>query len=411
MLTKHKTRRRPVTPRIASLLVVFWSVTVAAGAAPTTTTSRPADAVEFGRILHTAKPGDVLLVPQSIGDLRTLRTAAIERKVADGAPQLLLSDAPEYFREGNGISLQEDVRPGRVRLYVYHVPGVAGPMKTITAVIENRGDRPMKLRLLRYAFPRPGTDYQRIGRAGLIDYFNSTSEPESRARTLPPGGCLPIDPAMDVAKVTGDQLVHGLYEFAIDQPGRITVLQRDPDQLNATAIGSLPKLPGKTNGGAGRGIFLTSDIDVTGSDGFVLDPARGPMHLRIADGRSDPWIAGRDSITGRDSLDRGNYGVMYRIRLKRIGTPENQDLGVAVLMTHTYKRSKWCSQLAAAVQINGQTVSLPSRGGAFEGFPNAALMAKLPPLRPGKTADLEILYSPPGASCLPTPILFVPYKP
>lgn len=361
--------------------------------------------------LRSAKAGDVILMP----DL-TARRAALPRLpaeiVAVGGPQFLFSDKPEYFLTGNGIALQEAVQAGVVRLYVYHVPTPGDSPKTISAVIENLGAEPMTLRFLRRAFPQPGGHYHEIAKTALARFLGG--EPASTTRTILPGGRAPLDPELDAATATRDQLVHAFYEFEITQPAQVTVFQRDPQERSVEVIKTLPKLPsvmpGKDSGsGAGRGLFLTSDFVVTNSAGNVLDSGDGPVQLIVADGRTDPWIQGRDSIENRESRNVGNYGTLYRIRITRTSSDGR---GLALLMAKT-GGGPWCSALAAVVQVNsgllpGGLVNLPGDRVAFGGVNELVLIQKLPPVPRGQTDLVEIIYSPPGASCLPTPFVFVP---
>ncbi|MDB6112351.1 MAG: hypothetical protein JWR69_4101 [Pedosphaera sp.] len=363
--------------------------------------------------LLAGKQGDIVLLPELWATQATLPVIPLSISPADG-PQFLFSDHPEYFRDGNGIALQEEVKPGLIRLYLYHVPDPAAGPKTITAVIENFGQAPLKLHFLRYAFPKPGKDYYRIGKTGLIDFFNS--QPERTARTIPPGQRLPLDPKLDQTVVTRDDLVHGFYEFEIDQPARVTVFQRDPGQNSVEVMDRLPRLskyPLQDQGnGAGRGLFLTSNFDVSGQDGFNLDTARGPMQLVLADGRHEPYIQGHDSLaTNAPAHNHGNYGVLYRIQIKR---SSSDGRALAVLAT---KRGggKWCGAQAGAVQIssgiwpNG-TVPIPSNRVTYGNAGEMVVLQVFPPLPKGRSETIEILYSPPGASCIPTPLLFVPCK-
>ncbi|MBE0545028.1 MAG: copper amine oxidase [Verrucomicrobia bacterium] len=364
--------------------------------------------------LRGAKQGGVVEMP----DL-TARRATLPRLpvaiVAAGGPQFLFSDKPEYFLTGNGIALQEGVQPGVVRLYVYHVPTPTNSAKTISAVIENLGAEPMTLRFVRRAFPPPGGHYHAIAKTALAEFFGAT--PETNVRTIPPGGRTALDPKLDAATATRDQLVHAFYEFEITQPARVTVFQRDPQQRSVEVIDTLPKLPsvipGKDSGsGAGRGLFLASDFVVTNSPGVVLDTSHGPMQLIVADGRGDPWIKGRDSIENREARNVGNYGTVYRVRLTRASSDGR---GLALLMAKT-GGGPWCGALAAAVQVNagrwpGGIVNLPSDRVAFGGTNELVLIQKFPPVPRGQTDVIEIVYSPPGASCLPTPFLFVPIAP
>ncbi|MCW5555083.1 MAG: hypothetical protein KIS67_23330 [Verrucomicrobiae bacterium] len=361
--------------------------------------------------LRDAKAGEVVVMPEL-----TARRAALPRLpveiAAVGGPQFLFSDKPEYFLTGNGIALQEAVQPGVVRLYIYHVPTPTNSPKTISAVIENLGAEPMTLRFLRRAFPQPGSHYHEIAKTALARFLGG--EPEVNSRTIPPGNRAPIDPELDAATATRDQLVHAFYEFEITQPARVTVFQRDPEQQSVEIIDILPKLPavmpGKDSGsGAGRGLFLTSDFVVTNASDNILDPSDGPVQLIVADGRTDPWIRGHDSIENRESRNVGNYGTLYRIRLTRASSDGR---GVALLMAKT-GGGPWCGALAAVVQVSsgllpGGIVNLPSDRVVFGGLNELVLIEKFPPVPRGQTDVVEIIYSPPGASCLPTPFVFVP---
>src|SRR5690606_32651141 len=110
---------------------------------------------------------------------------------------------------------------------VYHVPEPTGIPKVITAMIENLGDEPMNLRFHRASFPKPSGRYHEIAKSALADFFER--KPGPPARRIAPGERVAVDPKMDAAVVRKDQLVHGFYEFEIDQPARITTLQRNPD--------------------------------------------------------------------------------------------------------------------------------------------------------------------------------------
>ena len=106
--------------------------------------------------LSSAKPGDIVQLPEAPA---LAEIPSVDAPVTPaGGPPLLFSDGPEYF-PGNGIAFREDVKPGRFRLYIYHCPESSGAKKTVTSVIENLGDAPMKLRFGRYGYEKPGKDY------------------------------------------------------------------------------------------------------------------------------------------------------------------------------------------------------------------------------------------------------------
>jgi len=361
--------------------------------------------------LSSARQGALLRLDALAESRRNLPRIPITLSAEPG-PQFLLSDKPEYFLNGNGIALQEAVRPGLVRLYLYHVPTPTNGPRTITAALENLGPRTLNLRFLRQASLPPGTDYPRIVKSALLDFFTSTADPTPRQ--LVSGQSLPLVAALDSASATKDQLVHGFYEFEVDQPARVTVLQRDPAQSTVEALAGLPRLisapPGKPSGsGAGRGLFPGCNFSVT-APGYVLDTTNGPVQLLLADGRDEPWIRGYDHIDAAEARDVGNYGVLYHVRLTR---SSSDGRALALLLGKLGTSSRWCGQLAAVVQISpgiypGGTVALPGDQTALSHPGEFALVQKFGPLPRGQTETLELTYSPPGAACIPTPFVFLP---
>jgi hypothetical protein len=365
--------------------------------------------------LRAVKPGAVVQLPAFLKQLAVLPVLPVEI-AADAGPQFLFSDKPEYFVTGDGIALQETVRPGVVRLYLYHVPTPSDERKTITAVIENLGDQPLTLRILRRGCPSPGKNYHAITKAAFAQCLNS--RPAPTFRTLKPGSRAPLDPKLDATTAGRDDLVHAFYEFEINQPARVTVLQCDPARKSIEVLDTLPKLPqalpGEERGnGAGRGLFLTSNFVVTNAPGFVLETTNGAAQLIVADGKRDAWMRGHDSLGHTASTNVGNYGALYRIRLKYTSSDGR---GWALLMSQTPGQSEWCGKLGAVVKVSGGVwpagvITLPGDRVTFGGAEEAVLIQRFPPLPQGTSETIELVYSPPGACCLPTPLVFVPYEP
>lgn len=360
--------------------------------------------------IRQAKPGDIVVANEL--DAQEVPVLPV-RLTAEPGPQLVFSDMPEYFRTGDGVALEETVKPGLVRLYLYHVPEPSDAPKVITAMIENLGDKPMTLKFQRYSFPKPSGHYHKVAKTALLDFFRKNSGPAPRQ--IAPGELVAIDPQMDRTVVHKDQLVHGFYEFEIDQPARIVTLQRSPDADRAAIVDELPRLPrilpDTQASGAGRGRFAISNFLVTRPAEKPVDTADGPGQLIIADGSRDPWIVGSDSIAGDTVENKGNYGVVYRIRLKRTSSDGRS---LALFMHNRYSGDQPCGYQASAVQIRaGQrdeiTVPVPGEAVGFRNPSENVLLQTFPPLPEGESETIEILYSPPGASCLPTPLYFVPF--
>lgn len=368
----------------------------------------PADA---SAALSTAAQGSIVEIPAL--DLNPLPEIAWQKNALD-SPQYLISDDPEYIRVPEAVAMRESVDPGAVRLYVYNVNGVKEPAKIprrISAVIANDGDGPMTLAFSNYAFRPPTTNYYHAGKNGLADFFSAKNLPAPR--TIGPGESMPIDEAMEAAVANYDDLVHGFYEFTIDQPATISVVQTDPGTPSTVANARIDApLPTKSHSGAGRGKFLTANFDVAPADGYVLDTTHGAVQLVVADGKKDPWVRGTEStLPGTEAVLAGNYGVIYDIEVPYTTTDGR---GIAVVTWNArYNPKAWCGAMAATVVANegdfpAGIVQLPSDELATKSAPECVLIQRYPALAPGETGTIRIRYSPPGASCLPTPLVFVP---
>lgn len=333
------------------------------------------------------------------------------QKVVLPGPQYIISDDPEYIREPEGISLQEKVQPGAVRLYVYNVNGVKDPQKIerkITAVIKNLGSSKLNMRMLKYSSQKPSSNYFQIGKQGLADYFASNGE--ERVRTIKPGEAIPVDEQLEKNVVKYDELVHGFYEFVIDQPAEISIIQTSPKEKGPEALKRIKNiLPPKGHSGAGRGVFGVSNYDII-TDG-VVDTKNGVAQIMLADGKIDPWVLGKESSRGQQAKLAGNYGVMYNINMK---WKSSDGKGLALVSWNSRSAdNKWCNGMAMTMVVDKGKfekgiIKLPSDKLTTRGAPEAIVIQVFPPAPNGEEQTINLLYSPPGASCLPTPLIFIP---
>ncbi len=362
----------------------------------------------FEKAISEAKQGDTI---SSDGwDLESPPIIPFQQTV--GGPPFLFADDPEYIRQPEGAVLREQVNPGPTRLYLYHCNGTTGTLRRITAVIRNTSDKPMKFRLTRRAFPGVSLDYGKLGRFGIRDFFAQEGMPTAW-RTIAPGATEAIDPEIENSTVKFEHLLHAWLEFETDQPGEVTVLQTDPDTPGPVASARIKDLiPPKGRSGAGRGKFKYSEYDMKLGQSEVIDTADGPRQLFMADGKYDTWMTGFHSMsTTEPAILRGNYGIIYRIKMRRTSS-DNRSLA---LLIYNCRTVKGCQGMSGCVQVSSGEftagpVIVPSDTAVLMGNGKAVLLQVFPPLEPGKTEDIEIVYTPPGASCLPTPMLLVPFS-
>lgn len=357
--------------------------------------------------LLKAKQGNVVLME----DFFAIKPADIKyNKVVLPGPQFIISDDPEYIRIPEAIALQEAVQPGAVRLYVYNVNGVKEPVKIdrkITAVIKNTGKQKMHIRMLKYASQKPSTNYFQIGKQGLADYFASSGN--EQVRVVEPGAAIAIDEKLERNVVKYDELTHGFYEFVIDQPGEISIIQTDLNTPGPVALKRIKTVVPTGHKNAGRGLFGVSNYKVNVTD--VLDTKNGVAEIIVADGKKDPWVVGVEGTSGKESILAGNYGVMYEVEMKWKSTDGK---GLALVTWNSRSAdNQWCNGMAATMVVSKGKfkegiIQLPNDRLVTKAAPEAILIQVFPPAKNGEEQTIKFTYSPPGASCLPTPLVFIP---
>ncbi|HEX7367455.1 MAG TPA: copper amine oxidase [Pelobium sp.] len=356
--------------------------------------------------LKTAKPGEVVQLPGFID--KDFEKIPYKKVVLPG-PQFIISDDPEYIRVPEAIALKETVQPGSVRLYVYNVNGVKEPQKMtrkITAVIKNIGESTLHFRMLKYASQKPSGNYFLVGKQGLHDFF--AAKESQKIMKVKPGQTVAIDPQLEKNKVNFDELTHGLYEFVIDQPAEIAVLQTSPEKSGPKAYETITNIIPFGHKNAGRGLFGVSNYWIKSDS--ILSTDKPASQIVVADGIDDHWVVGKEGVSGMEAKLAGNYGVMYNVELNWKSTGGK---GLALLTWNARSDSKWCSAMANAILVKNsdspnEIVDIPSMQLSTKGAPESVVIQIFKPDTSKEIQTLKFTYSPPGASCLPTPLIFVP---
>ncbi|MFC3196099.1 copper amine oxidase [Parapedobacter deserti] len=325
-------------------------------------------------------------------------------------PQFIISDDPEYIRLPEAMVLREQVQPGAVRLYVYNVNGVKEPHqmeRKITALIRNTGNYEMSIRMLRYSSQPASKNYFQVGKQGLADFF--ASQPSETVRKVAPGGLLAIDEELETQAVKYDELVHGFYEFVIDQPAEISVLQTAVDTPSEVAYARIDSVVPNSHVNAGRGLFGVSNYRISNTE--PLDTKDGIAQLIVADGSDDPWITGTVGEAQEPARNAGNYGVLYDVKLK---WKSSDGKGLALVTWNSRSAdNQWCGGMGLTMVMDNGVhpagiVQLPSDRLITKAAPEAIVVQVYKPAPEGEEQEIRFTYSPPGASCLPTPLVLIP---
>ncbi|MGI6262639.1 MAG: hypothetical protein ACOYKB_02160 [Succiniclasticum sp.] len=370
---------------------------------------------------HPVYAGEVQPVPESYDDV------AVE-PVWSG-PRLFFSDSPESVYE-KGIVFR-GVADGDTRLFLHHLNETKETLK-IAVLLRPVGEGTYITWGLR-GIGTPNKDYFKAARESqrryfedyarnrsymneidydryrqeprqkdmVPDYYNIYNNRDLAVTQLNPGEF--VD-GLSLAKnahfvgtrVKPKELLTGMFDFRTRAPVEVLVLVMDPKDDAAAFAATARELPMDEH--PLRGIYDHSDVTYFVKKPIELQPGQAAaLTMGVSD---DPqFLRGRDPVSGKETSDYGNYGVVYHV-------------------VYT---------LGDATKKNPVSVSLNPWGGSFSGAalaagPTDATVLDIPPshlvfseqdkretvqtFTEGNTTQ-EFLWSPPGASNLPLRLFWI----
>ncbi|MBP2640565.1 MAG: hypothetical protein H6Q66_1516 [Firmicutes bacterium] len=304
--------------------------------------------------------------------------------------RLLLSDSPEIV-PGDGVMYQDTVN-GRARLFFHHVNGTMEPKK-IVALLVNDGDTAAHVTVNQHGVAGPGGDYLAVGKAAQQEYLAAG---ELYLLDVPPRGTALLAPVLNVVSVEPNMLLNGIYDFQTDRPLTVKMmmmpLAANVDEM-AFKLAVLPKDRYRL-----RGTFDGPDRLLMPDKAY--DGERdGPVAFTLADNQIDLYQKGIDATDGSQTVNYGNYGVVYHMYI-----PSAHHGNLQVLL------NPLGGEFAGAMGVKyNYTVSDPRPVPAdklFFGRNPQPQLASIGIFAGGRS--LWLTFSPPGASNLPVRLLIVP---
>lgn len=332
----------------------------------------------------------------------------------DTGGTLLFSDSPEYV-DRPGILYQDTVQ-GKVRVLYYHLNNTQVPQK-VAVVLENANhkEKANMVRVTRGGTAWPSSDYLWVGKTTQNQYFGEKKNDlilvmKDKKRLL--------QSSMDEIVLQPGQLVYGVYDFTADQPVKTSVLMYPANVDPLTFIDRAKVLP--RDSVALRGTFKGMDREITSSREY--DPEKdGTVYVMLADGKTDEYKVGVDATDGAQTLNYGNYGVLYKIAIPVKGETSRvqyylSPLGGTYAGAMTVRRdhspyTKMLETPAGRIYFGDQTSPEPehvskAREDGIAIFGSHMELADLGSYDNSVPTYFE--FSPPGASNLPACLILVP---
>ncbi len=332
----------------------------------------------------------------------------------DTGGTLLFSDSPEYV-DRPGILYQDTVE-GEVRVLYYHLNNTKVPQK-VAVVLENASpeEKVNIVQVTRGGTAEPGEYYLWVGKNTQRQYFGEKKIDvvllmKDKKRLLQSG--------MDEIVLQPGQLVYGVYDFKVDHPVKTSVIMYPANANPLEFIEGAKVLP--RDSVALRGTYKGMDREITSEREY--DPERdGIVYIMLADNKTDEYKVGVDATDGSQTVDYGNYGVLYKIATPvKEGAPKVQyylsPLGGTYAGTMTVRRdhspyTKLIETPAGLGYFGDQTAPEPENVSKAreEGTALFGSHMELADLgRYDNSVPNYFEFSPPGASNLPVCLILMP---
>ena len=350
----------------------------------------------------------------------------VDVQVLQSGPTLLFSDSPEMVCE-NGI-LYKDIVEGEGRVFFHHVNGTKNTRKlavlmrpvnkraTVTWGCRGIGD-PDKLYYIsaRKGQARYFTDYKEfwkkarknelkekpdqrknagVQNSGLPVYSFYQKVSDLPLTTLTKGEYLEVLSQSRNMKHAGarlkpEQLLTGMFDFHASQPVEIVIMMCNPEEDVERFSQEGAVLPMDEH--PLRGTYRNADLTY-----IVKKPVQMKWYQARAlcmAGSDDPYfLKGTDSVTGTQTVNHGNYGVVYHLIYSMAGENPIQ-LGINPWGGEFYGAGLMLSEDKAEI------INIPGKKLFFGKGDEVDTVFTHSPNH--KRKDAEFIWSPPGASNLP----------
>lgn len=314
--------------------------------------------------------------------------------VSSDGGALLLSDSPETVPD-DGIMYQ-DIVDGDTRLFFHHVNGTDTPKK-IVVLLENAEDQPVHVTVYKYGLGGPGYNYLEVGKKVQQDYINGE---DVYLLEVPEKESVSLISSLDHTIVQPNMLVNGMYDFKTDGPVNVKVMMMPVDADIRQFAASAKVLPPDVAEYRLRGTFDGKDRLVI--PGEIYNPKKhGLVALTLADNWIDPYIIGVDATDGTETVNYGNYGIVYKIFV-----PSAPNSKISYYLNP--RGGEYAGWLGVDYRHQDEhTIAIPTDKMSF-GSKTTSDSAYIGTYEGGKS--LWLTFSPPGASNLPVKLILTPGK-
>lgn len=296
---------------------------------------------------------------------------------------LIRSNSPEtVYREG---IVYRETSAGATRFMLHHRNSTGRKVK-MYVVATNPHATAASLTTEYVGMGGPSIYPNVTGRVSVENYYESLQSTNAyKTVWIQPGASRVILTELSAVSLLDQQVVSLYADVYSNSQLRydIILLEEGKDPVHKLPFLQLQASDGIHN----RGTYHDSTRIIESEELLGTSPTR----LAIGDKTSDPNLTGYDGITGYETSNAGNFGVLYQIKLNRVAP--------RTLIAFNPRGGKY----TGSIMVNGNIVGAPNTGGVYP--PNDASVLY-------RTGDyeqsVEIWFTAAPGSSLPVNLLIMP---
>ncbi|MFW5433062.1 stalk domain-containing protein [Paenibacillus apiarius] len=305
----------------------------------------------------------------------------LQPELTENNRKLYRSNSPENVKD-NGILYQDNVAGG-ARIFLHHINKKSNNLQ-LYILVKNISDDPADFYIEHYGLAGPSPYPQQTGKMATVRYFESFEKNDKVTEMqIKPNETKVVIPELNQRPLKPNDTYTLYADFHGSTTLEYTVVALDADKDVLTELPNLQPLAPDEHI---RGTYTNADRNFT-----VKEEVGKGERLVFADKINDKDLTGTDMLTYQDMVNKGNFGVLYRVKLEKVAPH--------TLIAFNSRSGSY----SGAMLVNGQKVNSPNQG-LIKGVDEASVV-----YRTGDYEEsVEILFTPAAGSNMPVNLLFLP---
>ncbi|MBB3109148.1 PKD repeat protein [Paenibacillus phyllosphaerae] len=265
-------------------------------------------------VLYTKNEYDMLFTEQgkkyTINGASVLNYPVISYTYQSNMAQMVRSNSPETLIT-EGIAY-DDMLSGEVSFMFHHLNKIGYPVK-IYLLATNKSGVVANVSTGASGIGGPDVYISNTGKLSTARYLQAIADNKApTVTTIRPNQTVILYQDLNKVPVKPEQTVTAYVDLNSDQELHYQVVVVAADKDPIALLPSLTLMDRYDIHTRGTFYNASRTIDITEPLGST------PSRLVLGDGKNDPYLIGMDAVTGKNEVNVGNFGVMYKMTLNHV---------------------------------------------------------------------------------------------